>query len=1007
MRFLSQSLLRAGRSILACLALLTALCLSAAAQTPYTIALDPAPASITIGSTASFRATVRDSGGNLAPGVTVLFNVRGKTVTFSATQAADGTGVATLAWNFSPPGDYDPTTNVTAAVWLGYIASNIEASPTINLVAGNSLPGPPTGVSASVINAPTAQVDVFFTPPGYTGTPAATDYTVTASPGGASATCPGSPCRVSGLTFGTTYTFTARANNTAGAGPESAPSASVTPLSGNNNLSALSASAGTLSPAFSPATNVYSISVANAVSSIDLFATPDDANATLLLGGSPVAPGAPMTRSLNVGINNMFFSVRAANSTLRNYQVSVTRAPSSDATLASLTLSTGALSPAFSAGVTSYTVNVPNATASLSLTPVSASPTASIRVNGASVASGATVPASLVVGANTVAVQVTAQDGTTIQTYTVTINRAPSSNATLASLSLSTGTLSPGFSAGVTDYTVNLPFGATALSLTPSVSDPTATLQVNGAPATSGSVAGPFPLALGANTITIQVTAQDGTTRTTYRVVATRAQAIGALVLSASTGSAFQGASITLTATYTGPVAATGTVTFFNGGSSLATLPLSGNRAELTLSSLPAGNLSLTARYNGDASNQAVTSSPISVLINARPNPASDPSVKAMVSAQMASAMRFGQAQIDGIANRLEQLHDQGENATQDGPMAAERGGGGTPTGMTGPLSRFEGVARVDDPLPQSASRQGSDLGRGLQQMAMMLPSLAQAVNKRANLPFEIWTGTALSVGRARQDGSYNQRFNNAHLVIGADRRFSPDLRIGFAVSVTIDNLDIGRDGSRIRGSAPSFALYASWRMMPQTYLDVLGGFGTMRLQSRRYSTVGGVMLDGTRTGRDVFGSLALTRRFTAGNWNAALFTRFDMVTAWLDGYAERGDPLWTIRYGATTSTSYAAVLGGRIGYDIRLDWGTLSPTLRLEYRRNFQGSYNQDVGYTDGASSGVIVGAGTMRSQFSAGLGLRARLENDLAFELGYLLSGSSRGINGQRFSGAMRYNF
>jgi outer membrane protein OmpA-like peptidoglycan-associated protein len=70
---------------------------------------------------------------------------------------------------------------------------------------------------------------VSFTAPADDGGALPSGYTVTASPGKASATCLGSPCRVTGLTNGTSYTFTVHATNIAGDSEESAPSGAVVP----------------------------------------------------------------------------------------------------------------------------------------------------------------------------------------------------------------------------------------------------------------------------------------------------------------------------------------------------------------------------------------------------------------------------------------------------------------------------------------------------------------------------------------------------------------------------------------------------------------------------------------------------------------------------------------------------------------------------------------------------------------------------------------------------------
>ncbi len=103
--------------------------------------------------------------------------------------------------------------------------------------------------------------------------------------------------------------------------------------------------------------------------------------------------------------------------------------PSANANLAALVLSSGTLSPAFDPATTSYTASVGNATASLTVTPTVEDAEAAIeaRVNGGSfapVGSGSPSGAlALNAGANTVEVRVTAEDGVTTQTYTVTVTR--------------------------------------------------------------------------------------------------------------------------------------------------------------------------------------------------------------------------------------------------------------------------------------------------------------------------------------------------------------------------------------------------------------------------------------------------------------------------------------------------------------------------------------------------------------------------------------------------------
>ncbi|MBD3240787.1 MAG: DNRLRE domain-containing protein [Chitinivibrionales bacterium] len=100
----------------------------------------------------------------------------------------------------------------------------------------------------------------------------------------------------------------------------------------------------------------------------------------------------------------------------------ITLEPLTDAALASLAVSVGALTPSFSPATLSYTVAAADTTSSITVTPAASSPAAAITVNGQSVSSGsASSPIALSLGDNTITVAVTAGDGTTTEEYVITV----------------------------------------------------------------------------------------------------------------------------------------------------------------------------------------------------------------------------------------------------------------------------------------------------------------------------------------------------------------------------------------------------------------------------------------------------------------------------------------------------------------------------------------------------------------------------------------------------------
>ena len=86
--------------------------------------------------------------------------------------------------------------------------------------------------------------------------------------------------------------------------------------------------------------------------------------------------------------------------------------------------------------------------------------------------------------------------------------------------------------------------------------------------------------------------------------------------LTSSATTSIDGASIVLTVKVV-PVAATGTITFYDGTTSLGTATLSSGVASFTTSSLAVGTHSITAQYGGDTTYNQGTSNAVTVVIDA------------------------------------------------------------------------------------------------------------------------------------------------------------------------------------------------------------------------------------------------------------------------------------------------------------------------------------------------------------------------------------------------------
>ncbi len=175
------------------------------------------------------------------------------------------------------------------------------------------------------------------------------------------------------------------------------------------------------------------------------------------------------------------------------------------------------LAPDFDSGTTSYAVSIPNEAESIDITATTADENASLTIDGTVAFSGAAQTVSgLQVGDTDIVIGVTAQDGTTVKNYTLTINRADvllNDNADLESLGVTGYNLDQVFAAGTTEYTLTVPFETDSVEITATAADTNAGVNITG-PVSS--------LVVGENDIAVVVTAEDEVTTKTYTITITR-----------------------------------------------------------------------------------------------------------------------------------------------------------------------------------------------------------------------------------------------------------------------------------------------------------------------------------------------------------------------------------------------------------------------------------------------------------------------------------------------------
>ena len=195
------------------------------------------------------------------------------------------------------------------------------------------------------------------------------------------------------------------------------------------------------------------------------------------------------------------------------YSKTVAAPMSKDNALKSLTVSNATISPAFSAGTTSYTAEVPFDVNKLDVKATANDSKAKLSVNSPNLTPG---------GTTNVTITVTAENGAK-KTYTIAVKRAQdpnyvaSGNNDLAGISVDGFLLSPVFSAENTQYIIWLPYETENVTVGGTPADSKANVTIEGG---SNLVAGAD------NEIKVICTAEDGTQKV-YTVIAKRAAAHG------------------------------------------------------------------------------------------------------------------------------------------------------------------------------------------------------------------------------------------------------------------------------------------------------------------------------------------------------------------------------------------------------------------------------------------------------------------------------------------------
>lgn len=395
-------------------------------------------------------------------------------------------------------------------------------------------------------------------------------------------------------------------------------------------------------------------------------------------------------------------------------------------------------------------------------------------------------------------------------------------------------------------------------------------------------------------------------------------------------------------------------------------------------------------------------SAALTLTVTARPDPAADPDVQGLTTAEADAARRFSQSQIGNFTRRLEQIRRGGgatggfnvsldgsafmslsEDEAVRGPLAQVQGGQGRAAG-----DRFGASGRFDDrEALRGLLTAGAPDREGVEPASAVPTDAAQA----GPGGIRVWAGGAISLGE--RDATTRRAeldIRTGGLSVGADMSVSDQLDVGVGVGFGQEDTDVGSAGTRLEAETWVGVGYLTWRPDDRMFVDGILGYGSLSYDTRRRTSVDQSLVFGERDGDIVFGAVTGGIDRATGPVRWSVYGRAEGMTARLDAFTETGSALWALSYDDRSVQSLQGVLGVRWERDFGVGSPNVwSPGLRFELSNEFADAEGQTLRYADwldGPSYGFDPD-GWSRTQAMLGLSL------GLTGEHGWSVRGEAEG--------------